>query len=486
MASTKQIHGRIVKLGFGSDVFAINSLIRAYAASGSVQSARLVFDTASERDTVSWNSMIDAYVKCGQLQIGYQLFMDMSEKNVVSWTTMMSGFVSSGRNMEALELFREMQISDVRPDRTALGSAISACAQLGAIDQGRFLHAYIDKNKIGLDKVLCCALIDMYGKCGFMEEAVQVFRRSNWRCVSIWTAVISGFAVHGQAHDALEWFENMINEGIEPNPITWTAVLSACSYTGLVHEGRALFRSMKSVPSIEHYGCMVHLLSRAGLVDEAKALIEAMPMKPNAIVFGSLLSGCRIHGRIELGKQIAETLISIDSRHGGRYIQAAGIFADAGDWEGSVRGRERMKERGVRKLRGCSSITVNGIVHEFYASNASHPRIEHITRNLDRVLERLRVEEGYRPAVDQFLVDLEDEEKEAAISQHSEKLAMAFGLIATEPKETIRIFKNLRVCKDCHTVAKLISKIYGRRIVMRDKSRFHVFENGVCSCEDYW
>ncbi|XWS42078.1 hypothetical protein CRYUN_Cryun17cG0138000 [Craigia yunnanensis] len=489
MEETKQIHAHVIKLGFGSEVYATNSLLHVYATSGSIKAALLLFDQVPERDIVSWNSMIDGYTKCGKMEIAYQFFKDMPTKNVISWTTMISGYVGAGMYKEALNLFHEMQTEGVKPDSVALASTLSACSYLGALDQGRWIHAYIDKIGIEIDSILLCVLIDMYAKCGDMEEALEVFKKVEKKEVSLWTALISGFGIHGRGREALDWFENMQKVGIKPNHITFTAILTACSYSGLVDEGKYLFDSIGRVhklsPTIEHYGCMVDLLGRAGFLKEAKELIEKMPVKPNAVVWGALLNACRIHRNVELGKIIGKILIEEDPNHGGRYIHLASIHAAAGDWDQAVEARRHMKERGVSKLPGCSAISLNGVVHEFLAGGQSHPQTTEIYLMWDNIAERLK-KEGYKPALQNLLLDLEDEAKEMAINRHSEKLAIAFGLLRTKPGTTIRIVKNLRVCEDCHTVTKLISKIYGREIVMRDRTRFHLFRDGKCTCGDKW
>ncbi|CAN0861748.1 Pentatricopeptide repeat-containing protein At5g66520 [Linum grandiflorum] len=444
----------------------------------------------NQPDTVTWNSMINGYMKCGQTQKATELFNQMPNKDTISWTTMISGYVQAGLDKEALEFFHEMQGAGKKLDKVTLTTALSACAQLGALDQGRWIHAHINRSGMQIDPILGCALIDMYAKCGDMEEALEMFdKMRGTKYVHAWTAIVFGFAIHGQGRDALTWFRKMKEDGIEPNPVTFTAILTACSYAGLVEQGKSVFKSIKEChelnPTIEHYGCMVDLLGRAGLLNEAKDLIKTMPVKPNAIIWGSLLKACKIHGNLELGKQIGELAIEMDPDHGGRYIQLANIHAAAKEWELAAKARRRMKEHGVSKLPGCSTISLNGTVHEFSAGDGSHPEADAIYSEWHRIAERLR-QEGYKPATGELMMDLEDGEKEIVVSQHSEKLAVAFGLIRGKPGTVIRIFKNLRVCEDCHTAMKLISRVYEREIVMRDRVRFHCFRDGECSCSDYW
>ncbi|KAF3441081.1 hypothetical protein FNV43_RR19367 [Rhamnella rubrinervis] len=489
LEETQQIHAHILKLGLGSEVYALNSLLHVYAVTGSITMANLLFDRLHQRDIVSWNSMINGYTKCDEMEKANECFKRMPVKNVISWTAMISGYVGAGLSKEALNLFHEMQNAGVKPDIVTLASTLSACAHLGAVDQGSWIHAYIDKNRIHIDPVLGCALIDMYAKCGSMEEALEVFRSLKNKSAASWTAVIDGFAIHGQGREALDWLMQMQREGVKPNPITFVAILTACSHAGLVDEGKLLFESMntvyKLVPSIEHYGCMVDLLGRAGLLKEAKELIEKMPLAPNAVILGALLNACRIHRHFQLGKQVGKLLVEVDPAHRGRYIHLASMHAAAGEWNQAVKVRRQMKDWGVSKLPGCSVISLNGIVHQFIAGDDSHPNKEEIYHTWAQMLGRLK-QEGYKPETGDLLLDLEDEEKETAIQQHSEKLAIAFGLIRTNPGKTIRIFKNLRICEDCHSVAKLISKIYARDIVLRDRVRFHLFRDGKCSCGDYW
>lgn len=489
LEETQQIHSQIIKFGFGSEGFATNSLLHAYAISGSIKSARLIFNSMPQRDIVSWNSMIDGYTKCGEMELAYEIFKDMKEKNVISWTTLISGYVGAGMDKEALNLFHEMQMAGVKPDNVALVSAVSACAHLGALDQGRWIDAYIKNLGIEIDPIPGCALIDMYAKCGDLEEALDLFQRMEKKSVSAWTAMIFGLAIHGHGREALNWFSKMQVAGTKPNLITFTAILTACSYAGLVDEGKSLFESMERKyslkPTIEHYGCMVDLLGRAGLLEEAKQLIDSMPGRPNSVILGALLKACQIHRNTDLGKQIGKLLLERDPGHGGRYIHLAGIYAVAREWDQAVEVRRQMRDNGVAKLPGCSAVTLDGNIHEFLAGERTHPQMDDINRMWDKITERLK-HEGHKPAIRNLLLDLEDEEKETAIHQHSEKLAIAFGLIKTEPGVTIRIIKNLRVCDDCHTVMKLISKIYAREIVMRDRTRFHHFKDGRCTCGDYW
>ncbi|MED6145908.1 Pentatricopeptide repeat-containing protein [Stylosanthes scabra] len=380
---TQQIHAQIFKRGYGSEVYAINSLLRVYANSGYIEFAHTLFNKLATRDIVSWNTMIDGYIKCGDLDTAYKMFQDMTVKNVISWTTMIVGFVRKGMHKEALSLFQQMLDAGIKPDRVTLTCSLSACAGLGWLEQGRWIHKYIDMNEIKIDPVLGSVLVDMYAKCGEMERALQVFSKLENKCVYAWTAIIGGFAVHGKGREALDWFIQMQKEGIKPTSITFTAILTACSHAGLVEEGKSMFDSMSTVHNIahsmEHYGCMVDLLGRAGLLKEAKEFIESIPFKPNAVIWGALLNACYLHKHIELGKEVGKILIEMDPDHSGRYVHLASILAADGEWNQAVKVRSQIKYRGLLNLPGCSSITLNGVEHEFFAgTGSSYPHIQEI------------------------------------------------------------------------------------------------------------
>ncbi|KAI4314833.1 hypothetical protein L6164_027701 [Bauhinia variegata] len=405
----QQIHAQIIKRGFGSEIYATNSLIRAYAILGNTKSAHDLFDRLPQRDIVSWNTMIDGYIKCGNVDMAYEMFKAMPVKSVISWTTMIVGFVRVGMNTEALSHFQQMLIAGIKPDSIAISCSLSACAGLGALEQGRWVHAYIHKNRIKIDSVLGCVLIDMYVKCGEMPKALEVFSELEQKSVYEWTAIIGGFAIHGKGREALDWFMEMQKTGTKPTMITFTAVLTACSHAGLIEEGKLIFESMGTVyeinPSVEHYGCMVDLLGRAGLLKEAKELIEAMPVKPNAAVWGALLNACVMHKNLDLGKQIGKILIKLDPDHGGRYIHLASIHAAAGEWNQAAQVRRQIKHIGLLNPPGCSTITLNGVVHEFLAEAGSLQHIEEVYDIWNQIISR-PIEKRYGPVTEDLLLNL--------------------------------------------------------------------------------
>ncbi|CAL9027948.1 unnamed protein product [Prunus brigantina] len=434
-------------------------------------------------------ALMDVYCKCGCVLLARDLFDKMPEKNLFSWNIMINGHVEDSNYDESFLLFREMQLKGEKGDKVTMVSLLLACSHLGALELGKWLHAYIEKEKIEVDVALGTTLVDMYAKCGSIDGASEVFRKLPEKDVMTWTALISGFAMCGQGKKALGHFHEMQMSGVKPDAITFVGVLAACSHAGLVDEGILHFNSMHEVygiqPSIEHYGCMVDILGRAGRIAEAEELIGKMQMPPDHFVLGGLLGACRVHGNLEAAERAAQQLLELDPDDDGAYVLLSNLYSSMKKWEEAKRIRELMAERNVKKAPGCSLIEVDGIVHEFVKGDSSHPQSTNIYEMLQDMIERLK-KAGYVPEKSEVLLDIEEEEKETALSVHSEKLAIAFGLISTNPGTTIRVVKNLRVCSDCHTATKIISKVYNREIIVRDRNRFHRFQDGSCSCKDFW
>ncbi|XP_031266496.1 pentatricopeptide repeat-containing protein At3g62890-like [Pistacia vera] len=485
----KLIHNLVVKIGIESYVNLQNALIHMYSSCGEIISAEKLFNAGYSLDLISWNSMISGYWKCGSIEKARALFDIMTEKDVVSWSAMISGYAQNNQYSETLALFQEMQLHGIQPDETTLVSVISACTHLAALDQGKWIHAYIRKHGLKINVILGTTLIDMYMKLGCVENAMEVFHGIEEKGVSTWNALILGFAMNGLVGKSLDMFSEMKKSGIVPNEITFIGVLGACRHMGLVDEGHHHFNSMiqehRMEPNIKHYGCMVDLLGRAGMLKEAEKLIESMPMSPDVASWGALLAACKKHGNHEMGERVGRKLVELQPDHDGFHVLLSNIHALKGNWDHVLEVRGTMTQRGVVKVPGCSMIEANGIVHEFLAGDKTHPQINEIEDMLDEMSKRLKIE-GYAPNTHEVSLDIDEEEKESTLFRHSEKLAIAFGLITISPPTPIRIIKNLRICNDCHTAAKFISKAFDREIVVRDRHRFHHFKQGSCSCLDYW
>ncbi|XP_058101152.1 pentatricopeptide repeat-containing protein At3g62890-like [Magnolia sinica] len=487
----EQVRVQAVKRGLDTNVFVANVLIRMYANQGFVDDARKVFDWSLERDLFSWNSMIGGYVRAADLGQARELFDEMPERDVVSWSTIIAGYVQVGFFMEAMELFCKMQLAGIVPNEFTLASVLAACASLVALDQGRWIHVYIEKARINMNERLLASLIDMYAKCGDIDLAFRVFCDENnpKRTVWPWNAMISGLAMHGRSKEAINLFERMKIVNVAPDRITFVALLNACSHGRLVDEGRLYFKLMRSIhgiePGLEHYGCMGDLLGRAGLLKEAEEMITSMPMAPDTVIWGALLGACRIHGDMEMGRRVGKFIRDSEPNHVGCHVLLANMYSESRRFNDAKDLRDRIEIAGVKKTPGCSSIELGGTFHQFLVGDRSHPQTKLIYSFLDEMAIKLKIA-GYVPETREVMLDLDEEEKETALLRHSERLAIAFGLINTAPGTLIRIVKNLRVCGDCHQVTKFISKVYSREIIVRDRMRFHHFKDGLCSCKDYW
>ncbi|CAN6453513.1 unnamed protein product [Victoria cruziana] len=315
------------------------------------------------------NAVIDMYAKCGDMESAKRLFDEMEEKDHISWTSLIGGYVRSNRFNEAIYAFQQMHLSNTKPDAVTLINLLKLCSDLAALDLGRWVHFYIDRNKIS-DLYLNTALIDMYCKCGNVADAIDVFYTMPTKNAMSWTAIISGLGLNGCNQQALNLFAKMqMESNVRPDEITFIAVLSACSHAGFVEEGYRYFHMMTETygiePAIEHYGCMVDLLGRAGLVQEAQKMVEKMPMKPSASVLGSLLSSCKIHGQFRTAEEVMKYIQDIGSVVGATYVTCSNIYADAMLWENVYRVRKDMKVSGIEKIPGGSFIDLDTGAQEF-------------------------------------------------------------------------------------------------------------------------
>lgn len=315
---------------------------------------------------VSYNVLIDGYVKADLIHVARQLFDEMPSKDAVSWGTLLSGYARTKAYVEGLELFERMIAVGFRPDDVALVSALSCCAQPGMLDRGRAIHEYIRRNRVELSVYLSTGLVDMYAKCGCVESAVEVFETSPVKNLFTWNAIVVGVAVHGHGQLSVEYFERMRADGVWPDGVSFLGVLVGCSHAGLIDKARRLFDDMERVYGVKrelkHYGCMADLLGRAGLIDEALEMIKGMPMEADAYVWGGILSGCRIHGNVDVAEIAMKQLLEIDREDSGIYLIMADIYSTARRWEDARRMRRLMDNGNVRKSLACSLIEVDGTV----------------------------------------------------------------------------------------------------------------------------
>lgn len=473
------------------NVVAWNAVITACFRVGNVKDARKMFDLMPFRDLTSWNVMLAGHVKEGELEHAKKMFLEMSVRDDVSWSTIIVGFAHNGSFDEAFGFFRELLRDGSRPNEVSLTGVLSACAQAGAFEFGKILHGFIEKSGLIWIVSVNNALLDTYSKCGNLSMARLVFERMpDKKSIVSWTSMMVGLAMHGQGEEAIRLFHEMEKSETRPDGITFISLLYACSHAGLIEQGCEYFSKMKDVynikPAIEHYGCMVDLYGRAGQLQKAYEFVSQMPIPPNDIIWRTLLGACSIHGNVKLAENVKERLSELDPNNSSDHVLLSNIYAVAEKWKDVAAVRRSMTDQRLKKTPGWSMIEVNKIMYTFMAGKKQDKIMEEAYEMLKDILLRLRVEGGYVPEIGTVLHDIEEEEKEDSVSMHSEKFAVAFGIARLCEGKTIRIVKNLRICRDCHVVMKLISQVYKLEIVVRDRSRFHSFKNGSCSCGDYW
>ncbi|XP_041007823.1 putative pentatricopeptide repeat-containing protein At3g23330 [Juglans microcarpa x Juglans regia] len=454
----KEIHGYAIRHGLDADLFVGSSLIDMYAKCTCVEDSCRLFNLLPWHDGISWNSII-------------------------------AGCVQNGLFDEGLRFFRQMLKAKIKPMHVSFSSIMPACAHLTTLHLGKQLHGYIIRCGFDDNVFIASSLVDMYAKCGNIRIARWIFDKMELHDMVSWTAMIMGYALHGHAHDAISLFEQMEMEGVKPNDVAFVAVLTACSHAGLVDEAWKYFNSMTEdfgiAPGLEHYAAVADLLSRAGRLDEAYKFISDMHIGPTGSIWSTLLSACRVQKNVELAEKVAERIFRVDPENMGAYILLSNIYSSARRWKDVAKLRIFIRNKGMKKKPACSWIEVKNKVHAFVSGDKSHPYYDRINEALEVLLKQME-REGYVPDTKEVLHDVEEEQKKNLLCRHSERLAIAFGIISTPAGTTIRVTKNIRVCVDCHTATKFISKIVGREIIVRDNSRFHHFKDGKCSCGDYW
>ncbi|KAK7292304.1 hypothetical protein RIF29_08082 [Crotalaria pallida] len=459
----RRVHALVQIMGFGSNLVVCSSLIDMYGKCNFVDEARLIFDS-------------------------------MCVRNVVSWTSMITTYAQNAQGHHALQLFREFNHSQLdKPNHFMLCSVISACSSLGKLGSGKVTHGVVIRRGHDANDVIATALVDMYAKCGCVRYSYQIFRRIRNPSVIPYTSMIVGAAKYGLGALSLQLFQEMVDRKIKPNDVTFVGVLHACSHSGLIDKGLELLNSMNVkygvMPDAKHYTCIADMLGRVGRVEEAYQLAKSVKVEceGHALLWGTLLSASRLHGRVDIALEASKRLIESNQQVAGAYVTLSNTYALAGDWENAHNLRSEMKSSGVCKEPGSSWIEIKESTYLFHAGDISRCNQGNEILSLLRELEKRMKERGYVGGTTGLVfVDVEEEAKEEIVSLHSEKLALAFGLINTPKGVTIRIMKNLRMCKDCHETFKLISDIVERDFIVRDVNRFHHFKNGLCTCRDFW
>ncbi|GJR60681.1 pentatricopeptide repeat-containing protein [Tanacetum coccineum] len=472
----------------------VTSILAAFDSSDFLNVGRTVhgyvMKCGVEIDASLNTAFTEMYINCEEEETGRSLFEKYPDKDLISWNSLISTYIKNGQEHKALLLFHQMILS-VKPTFVTIINVLSLFTHLSNLPQGRCLHAYTLRRFSSLDVELSLAnaFITMYARCGSLEYAEKIFRVLPEKDIVSWNAMIAGYGMHGRGDDAMLTFSKLVKEGIKPTRVTFVSALSACSHSGMVHKGLNLFHSMVRdygiTPELVHYACLVDLLARGGLLDEAKDVIDTMPMEPDASIWRALIGACRIYSNTHMAKTAFEKLIELEPTNAGNYVLLSNIYAASGFWSEVKKLRLIVENKGLKKPAGRSWIVIKSKLHFFAAGDKSHPKSKDIYEKLTFLLTSAK-EMGYVPDLRWVLHDEDDERKMARLSSHSEKLAVAFGLISVSSGSPILITKNLRICGDCHEFSKYISKLSRRTIIIRDASRFHHFVDGSCSCKDYW
>ncbi|KAM3404142.1 hypothetical protein ACQJBY_007307 [Aegilops geniculata] len=444
----------------------------------------------SAKNSVVWTALVSGYASNGYTDEALELFRSMPVRGLFAWTALVSGFVRAGESVSALELFLEMRRDAVTIDDAFVLSAVTGgAADLAVLVLGRQLHGLSMRLGFLSSMMVGNALVDMYSKCSDIHSAREVFEEITVRDIISWTTMIVGEAQHGRAGEAFALYDRMILAGVKPNEVTFVGLIYACSHAGLVQKGRQLFDSVKREydinPGLQLYTCYLDLLSRSGHLSEAEELITTMPYEPDEAAWGALLSACKKHNDAEMCVRVADNLLELGPKYPSTCVLLSNVYAVNGKWGSVSTVRKLMANMKINKEPGYSWVEVGRESRLFHAGEVPVDMREEILVFLEELVSEMR-RRGYVPDTSSVMHDLEEHEKEHHLFLHSERLAVAFGILKSLPGSVIRVVKNLRVCGDCHTVMKLISEIFQRKIIVRDATRFHHFEGGKCSCGEFW
>ncbi|KAM2858433.1 hypothetical protein COP2_023972 [Malus domestica] len=392
------------------------SALQACALAGNLEEGKKIHKIATrkcfELDVKVATALIDMYMKCSAPEKAGDLFNRMPEKDVVSWAALLSGYAHNGMAYKSIGVFRDMLSDETKPDAVAMVKLLAACSELGILQQALCVHAYVIKRAFKNNIFVGASLIELYSKCGSIDNAVLVFEGITDKDVVIWSAMIAGYGVHGQGEEALKVFDRMVKHSdVKPNDVTFLSILSACSHSGLVEEGIEIFNTMlpeyQLKPGPEHYGIIVDLLGRTGELDKAMEIVETMPNPTAPHVWGAFLGACRIHNNTKLGEVAAKSLFRLDPNHAGYYILLSNIYAMDNKWENVTNLRTLIKEKGLKKVSGQSIVEVGNDICSFVAGDRLHLDSDQIYGVLGKLEVKMR-EEGYVPNVDLLLQNMAD------------------------------------------------------------------------------
>ncbi|EPS73292.1 hypothetical protein M569_01463, partial [Genlisea aurea] len=444
-----------------------------------------------ETDAGVATALIKAYSVAGEeIEHCHKIFSEISSENrdIVVWTGIISACSEKDPD-RALLHFNQMRRENLNPDSYVFLMMIKACSNLVTVKNASALHSLVISSGFQSVTQLGSVLIHAYARSGSLACAQKVFDEIPNRDLVSWNSILKAYAVHGKADAAMNLFFTQMN--VAPDETTFTALLTSCSHAGLIDDGAELFDAMYQkygiAPQLDHYACMVDIFGRAGHLPEAENIIRQMPMEPDYVIWSALLGACRKHGHTKLAELASSKLKLLNPRNSLSYVQISNLYCSSNSFNEGSSVRGRMIRSGIRKEPGLSWTEVKNTVHEFASGGRRHPELKTIVGNLEKLLTELK-KVGYVPETGSVLFDVEEEHKEEQLNLHSEKLALVFSLMNNNNSSpAVKITKNIRICSDCHNFMKFASRIVeDKAIIVRDSNRFHRFEKGTCSCNDYW
>ncbi|XP_057422355.1 pentatricopeptide repeat-containing protein At4g33170-like [Lotus japonicus] len=455
------LHSLSLKLALSHDPFPASALVAFYSKFRLPHHARRVFDEISHRDNVCYSAIIVALAQNSQ-------------------------------HLDALLVFADMRDGGFTSTVHSVSGGLRAAAQLAALEQCRMIHAHAVVAGLDSNAVVGTALVDGYGKAGLVNDARRVFE-DDLMCMNLvgWNAMMSGYAQQGDHQSTLELFDSMGSRGLVPDEYSFLAILTSLCNAGMFLQVDQWLSTMKVdhglEPTLEHYTCLVGAVARAGQLERAERIALTMPFEPDAAVWRALLSACAYHGAADKAWSVARRVLELEPHDDSAYAIVANVLSAAGRWDEVAELRKAMKDGKVKKKGGRSWIEVQGKVHVFVAGDWKHERSVEIYEKLAELMgdiEKL----GYVPVWDEILHNVGEEKRKDALWHHSEKLAVAFGVLCESlpSRKPLRIVKNLRICKDCHEAFKYMTRVLEREIIVRDVNRYHRFLNGSCTCKDIW
>ncbi|GJM84809.1 hypothetical protein PR202_ga00515 [Eleusine coracana subsp. coracana] len=433
------------------------------------------------------SKLVDLYGKTGDMTSAANVFERIRSKNVVTWNSLLTGYKHNRKPEVALKLFGEMLKSNLHPNLVTIQIALLSCGMTMALTYGREVHSYITKSwPGGYPATLASALIDMYGKCGNIEDARLVFECTVEKDIAVWNAMMSCYLLHRLPRNVIDMFGYVEQTGIQPDPITFILLLSACKQEGLLEAAQSYFYTMEDIygikPTLKHYTCMVDIMGTAGLLEESLTLIQKMPLEPDACLWSTVLKACKLHSNLDIGEKAAKALFELEPNNTSNYMVLSNIYANTGLWDSTEAVRDAMTEQGLH-VKGQYSWLYHGTtVHRFEAGDLSHPAIDNILTTWKDLTIRME-QSGYPPRDNEPYCNVEADPMSC---HHTERMAVCYGLISTRDHDPIRILKNFRMCIECHSSIKFISKDKNREIIVSDGSTYHHFKDGTCSCGDMW